>query len=87
MSRMRSQYSAALLSRAIVVRLGRENPLDVFSPVRPCARILSLFRGSARPWDSHSLSEGFEPIHNIADFRASRGDSSSYLLPFGQRAM
>jgi hypothetical protein len=77
----------ALLSHAIVVRLGRGSPLDVFSPVRPCARILSLFRGSARPWDSHGLSEGFEPIHNIADSPVSRGDSSSYLLPFGQRAI
>ena len=77
----------ALLNHAIVVRLGRGNPLDVFSPVRPYARILSLFRGSARPWDSHGLSEGFEPIHNIADFPASRGDSSSYLPVFAQRAI
>jgi hypothetical protein len=74
----------ALLIHAIVARLWREKRLAVFLPVRPCARILSLYRGSALPWDSHGLSIGFEHIHDMAEFPAPRADSSSYLLSFGQ---
>jgi hypothetical protein len=56
----------ALLGRASAERLWQGKPLHGPSPVWPCARIRSLYRGNVGSWDSHHFSEGFE--HNIKDF-------------------
>jgi hypothetical protein len=62
----------ALLDHASAERLWQGKPLRGSSPLRPYARILSLYRGNAGLWDSRHLSEDFEQQYQIF-FKAATG--------------